>query len=120
MFGDAVLVSHAIVRQWDGDRPVTLSAAEAAVCESATGYALITKTICRCRVAEGPGHQGGQPAIAEREHGYALHRRQPVRSGQEMAALAECIKQGLRDKTTHRFGNQSSRRGSKAKALLVA
>jgi len=27
MFGDAVLVSHAIVRQWDGDNPITLSAA---------------------------------------------------------------------------------------------
>jgi beta-N-acetylhexosaminidase len=27
MFGDAVLVSHAIVRQWDRDRPMTLSAA---------------------------------------------------------------------------------------------
>ena len=27
MFGDAVLVSHAIVRQWDGDNPMTLSAA---------------------------------------------------------------------------------------------
>jgi beta-N-acetylhexosaminidase len=27
MFGDAVLVSHAIVRQWDNDRPMTLSAA---------------------------------------------------------------------------------------------
>jgi beta-N-acetylhexosaminidase len=27
MFGDAVLVSHAIVRQWDGDHPLTLSAA---------------------------------------------------------------------------------------------
>src|SRR4051812_33197362 len=27
MFGDAVLVSHAIVRQWDKDRPMTLSAA---------------------------------------------------------------------------------------------
>src|SRR3954447_5689278 len=27
MFGDAVLVSHAIVQQWDKDRPMTLSAA---------------------------------------------------------------------------------------------
>ena len=27
MFGDAVLVSHAIVRQWDGDNQITLSAA---------------------------------------------------------------------------------------------
>jgi beta-N-acetylhexosaminidase len=27
MFGDAVLVSHAIVRQWDKDNPITLSAA---------------------------------------------------------------------------------------------
>jgi beta-N-acetylhexosaminidase len=27
MFGDAVLVSHAIVRQWDSDQPMTLSAA---------------------------------------------------------------------------------------------
>src|SRR4051812_42836417 len=27
MFGDAVLVSHAIVGQWDGDNPMTLSAA---------------------------------------------------------------------------------------------
>ena len=27
MFGDAVLVSHAIVRQWDSDNPTTLSAA---------------------------------------------------------------------------------------------
>jgi beta-N-acetylhexosaminidase len=27
MFGDAVLVSHAIVRQWDGSNPMTLSAA---------------------------------------------------------------------------------------------
>ena len=27
MFGDAVLVSHAIVRQWDRDNPMTLSPA---------------------------------------------------------------------------------------------
>jgi len=27
MFGDAVLVSHAIVRKWDSDSPMTLSAA---------------------------------------------------------------------------------------------
>jgi len=27
MFGDAVLVSHAIVRQWDHDNPATLSGA---------------------------------------------------------------------------------------------
>ncbi len=27
MFGDAVLVSHAIVRQWDEERPITLSPA---------------------------------------------------------------------------------------------
>jgi beta-N-acetylhexosaminidase len=27
IFGDAVLVSHAIVRQWDSDKPITLSAA---------------------------------------------------------------------------------------------
>ena len=27
MFGDAMLVSHAIVRQWDPDQPMTLSAA---------------------------------------------------------------------------------------------
>ena len=30
LFGDAVLVSHAIVRQWDADQPMTLSPAGSA------------------------------------------------------------------------------------------
>ena len=50
MFGDAVLVSHAIVRQWDPDNPMTLVAGGPwPVARAASRYAPDHATTCRCR-----------------------------------------------------------------------
>ena len=82
MFGDAVLVSHAIVRQWDRDNPMTLSAA---------GLGRLRKRLPdTLLITDDMQMQGLQKALGTREaslrslrgrHGHALHRQQPVRPG---------------------------------------
>jgi beta-N-acetylhexosaminidase len=71
MFGDAVLVSHAIVRQWDSDNPMTLSAA---------GLGRLRKRLPdTLPVSDDMQMQGLQKAmIVQGRHGYAL---QSVRPG---------------------------------------
>ena len=82
MFGNAVLVSHAIVRQWDERNPATLSpAADRPAARAASRHAADHRRYADAGFAEGAWHQGGQPAIAARGHGHALHRQQFVRSG---------------------------------------
>ena len=98
MFGDAVLVSHAIVRQWDRDRPMTLSAA---------GLGRLRKRLPdTLLITDDMQMQGLQKALGTREAGL-----QSLKAGmdmlcignnlfdqeQEMAGIAEYIGEGLRD-----------------------
>src|SRR5207247_4298859 len=100
MFGDAVLVSHAIVRQWDRDHPMTLSAA---------GLGRLRKRLPdTLLITDDMQMQGLQKALGTREASL-----QSLKAGidmlcignnlfdqeQEMAAIAEYVEQRLRDKT---------------------
>src|SRR6476469_1178420 len=100
MFGDAVLVSHAIVRQWDPDNPLTLSPAGLGRLRRRLPDTLL--------VTDDMQMQGLQKALGT---GQACLR--SLQAGidmlcignnlfdqeQEMAAIAESVEQGLRDKT---------------------
>src|SRR6266581_4715579 len=98
MFGDAVLVSHAIVRQWDRDRPMTLSAAGLGRLRQRLPDTLL--------ITDDMQMQGLQKALGTREASL-----QSLKAGmdmlcignnlfdqeQEMAAIAEYARQCLRD-----------------------
>ena len=122
MFGDAVLVSHAIVRQWDRDRPMTLSAA---------GLGRLRKRLPdTLLVTDDMQMQGLQKALGTREASL-----QSLKAGmdmlcignnlfdqeQEMAAIAEYVEQSLRDNTLSGSAIEKSiARVAKRKALLTA
>ena len=122
MFGDAVLVSHAIVRQWDKDRPMTLSAA---------GLGRLRKRLPdTLLITDDMQMQGLQKALGTREASL-----QSLNAGmdmlcignnlfdqeQEMAAIAEYVEQGLRDKALSGSAIEKSiARVAKRKALLTA
>ena len=122
MFGNAVLVSHAIVRQWDKDRPITLSAA---------GLGRLRKRLPdTLLITDDMQMQGLQKALGTSEASL-----QSLNAGmdmlcignnlfdqeQEMAAIAECIEQGLRDKTLSGSAIEKSiARVARRKALLMA
>jgi beta-N-acetylhexosaminidase len=121
MFGNAVLVSHAIVRQWDKDRPMTLSAAGLGRLRERLPDTLL--------ITDDMQMQGLQKALGTREAGL-----QSLKAGmdmlcignnlcdqeQEMAGLAEYVEQSLRDKTFSGSAIEKSiaRVGSR-KALLM-
>jgi beta-N-acetylhexosaminidase len=98
MYGDAVLVSHAIVRQWDKDRPMTLSAAGLGRLRAHLPDTLL--------VSDDMQMQGLQKALGTREASL-----QALKAGmdmlcignnlfdqeQEMAGIAEHVRQSLRD-----------------------
>lgn len=121
MFGDAVLVSHAIVRQWDRDHPVTLSAA---------GLGRLRKRLPdTLLITDDMQMQGLQKALGTREASL-----QSLRAGidmlcignnlfdqeQEMAGIAETIGQALRDGTLAAVAiGQSIERVRRRKALLA-
>ena len=122
MFGDAVLVSHAIVRQWDPDRPMTLSTAGLGRFRQRLPDTLL--------VTDDMQMQGLQKALGTREAGL-----QSLKAGmdmlcignnlfdqeQEMAAIAEYVEQSLRDKTLSGSAIEKSiARVAKRKALLMA
>ena len=122
MFGDAVLVSHAIVGQWDKDRPTTLSAAGLGRLRRHLPDTLL--------ITDDMQMQGLQKALGTREAS-----RQSLKAGmdmlcignnlfdqeQEMAAIAECVEQGLRDKTLSGSAIEKSiARVARRKALLMA
>ncbi len=100
MFGDAVLVSHAIVRQWDRDHPMTLSAAGLGRLRRRLPETLL--------ITDDMQMQGLQKALGTREASL-----RSLKAGmdmlcignnlfdqeQEMAGIAEYIGEGLRDKT---------------------
>ncbi len=122
MFGDAVLVSHAIVKQWDRDRPMTLSAAGVGrLRERLPDTLLITDDLQM---------QGLQKALGTREASL-----QSLKAGmdmlcignnlfdqeQEMAATAEYVEQSLRDNTLSGSAIEKSiARVAKRKTLLTA
>jgi beta-N-acetylhexosaminidase len=122
MFGDAVLVSHAIVSQWDKDRPMTLSAAGLGRLRQRLPDTLL--------ISDDMQMQGLQKALGTREASL-----QSLKAGmdmlcignnlfdqeQEMAAIAECVEQSLRDKTFSGSAIEKSiARVARRKALLTA
>ena len=122
MFGDAVLVSHAIVRQWDKDNPMTLSPAGLGRLRARLpDTVLITDDIQM---------QGLQKALGTKEASL-----QSLKAGidmlcignnlfdqeQEMAGIAEYIAQRLQDNTlTCAAIEKSIARVGNRKALLTA
>ena len=122
MFGDAVLVSHAIVRQWDPDHPMTLSPAGLARLRRRLPDTLL--------ITDDMQMQGLQKALGTREASL-----QSLRAGmdmlcignnlldqeQEMAGVAAHIEAALRDGTWAVSAAESSiNRVRKRKALLIA
>lgn len=121
MFGDAVLVSHAIVRQWDKDHPMTLSAAGLGRLRNRLPETLL--------ISDDLQMQGLQKALGTREASL-----QALRAGidmlcignnlfdqeQEMAGIAEHVRQGLRDGTLAAGAiGKSIERVQKRKTLLA-
>ena len=122
MFGDAVLVSHAIVRQWDKDRPMTLSAA---------GLGRLRKRLPdTLLITDDMQMQGLQKALGTREASL-----QSLKAGmdmlcignnlfdqeQEMAGIAEYIERCLQDDTLNGAAiRKSIARVGNRKALFAA
>lgn len=119
MFGNAVLVSHAIVRQWDKDHPMTLSAAGLGRLRRRLPDTLL--------ITDDMQMQGLQKALGTREASL-----QALKSGmdmlcignnlfdqeQEMVGIAEYLLQRLQDATLHRSSvAQSIERVQQRKAL---
>jgi beta-N-acetylhexosaminidase len=122
MFGDAVLVSHAIVSQWDGDRPMTLSAAGLGRLRRRLPDTLL--------ITDDMQMQGLQKALGTREASL-----QSLRAGidmlcignnlldqeQEMAGIAAGITERLRDRTLSAAAiERSIARVARRKALVAA
>jgi beta-N-acetylhexosaminidase len=121
MFGDAVLVSHAIVRQWDEHSPMTLSAAGLGRLRHRLPDTLL--------ITDDMQMQGLQKALGTREAGL-----RSLKAGmdmlcignnlfdqeQEMAGIAEYIRQGFRDGTLDPAAiGRSIERVRQRKALLA-
>jgi beta-N-acetylhexosaminidase len=122
MFGDAVLVSHAIVRQWDKDNPMTLSPAGLGRLRARLPDTLL--------ITDDIQMQGLQKALGTKEASL-----QSLKAGidmlcignnlfdqeQEMAGIAEYIAQRLQDNTlTCTALEKSIARVGNRKALLTA
>ena len=122
MFGDAVLVSHAIVRQWDRDRPMTLSAVGLGRLRQRLPDTLL--------ITDDMQMQGLQKALGTREASL-----QSLKAGmdmlcignnlfdqeQEMAAIAQYVERSLRDTTLSGPAIEKSiARVGRRKALLTA
>jgi beta-N-acetylhexosaminidase len=122
MFGDAVLVSHAIVRQWDRDCPMTLSAAGLGRLRQRLPDTLL--------ITDDMQMQGLQKALGTREASL-----QSLKAGmdmlcignnlfdqeQEMAAIAQYVERSLRDTTLSGPAIEKSiARVGRRKALLTA
>ena len=122
MFGDAVLVSHAIVRQWDPDNPMTLSLAGLGRLRRRLPDTLL--------ITDDMQMQGLQKALGTREASL-----RSLKAGmdmlcignnlfdqeQEMAGIAASIQQALREGTLAAPAlRQSIERVRRRKALLVS
>jgi beta-N-acetylhexosaminidase len=120
MFGDAVLVSHAIVRQWDKDNPMTLSA---------TGLGRLRRRLPETLlITDDMQMQGLQKAMGTREASL-----RSLKAGmdmlcignnlldqeQDMAGIAEYVRENLRSGTLSGSAIENSiARVAKRKALL--
>ena len=122
MFGDAVLVSHAIVRQWDPDNPLTLSPAGLGRLR-----ARLPKTLL---ISDDMQMQGLQKALGTREASL-----RSLKAGmdmlcignnlfdqeQEMAGIAEMLEQAFADgQLSGSAIEQSIARVVNRKTLLMA
>ena len=122
MFGDAVLVSHAIVRQWDPDNPMTLSAAGLARLRSRLPDTLL--------ISDDMQMQGLQKALGTRQASL-----RSLKAGmdmlcignnlfdqeQEMAAIAQSVEQSVQDGTLAGSAvKESIGRVGRRKVLLAA
>ncbi|MBR1223286.1 MULTISPECIES: glycoside hydrolase family 3 N-terminal domain-containing protein [unclassified Bradyrhizobium] len=122
MFGDAVLVSHAIVRQWDRDNPMTLSAAGLGRLRQRLPDTLL--------ITDDMQMQGLQKALGTRQASL-----QSLRAGidmlcignnlfdqeREMAGIAQSIEQGLHEGALAGSAIRGSiARVARRKALLAA
>lgn len=122
MFGDAVLVSHAIVRQWGGGNPLTLSPAGLGRLRARLPETLL--------ISDDMQMQGLQKAHGTREASLRSLKagmdmlcigNNLIDQEQEMAGIAETIEQGLRDRTLAGSAiEQSIARVVNRKALLMA
>jgi beta-N-acetylhexosaminidase len=121
MFGDAVLVSHAIVRQWDPDNPATLSPAAIGRLRAHLPETLL--------ITDDMQMQGLQKALGTRAASL-----QSLRAGidmlcignnlldqeADMAGLAEAVEQGVREATLNSAAiGQSIARVQRRKAQLA-
>jgi beta-N-acetylhexosaminidase len=121
MFGDAVLVSHAIVRQWDGDNPLTLSPAGLGRLR-----ARLPKTLL---ISDDMQMQGLQKALGTRAASLRSLKagmdmlcigNNLIDQEQEMAGIAEMAEQALRERTLAGSAIEASiRRVADRKALLM-
>jgi beta-N-acetylhexosaminidase len=122
MFGDAVLVSHAIVRQWDPDNPMTLSAA---------GLGRLRRRLpATLLISDDMQMQGLQKALGTREA--SLRSLQAgldmlcignnlLDQEREMAGIAHAVEQGLGSGTLVESAIEASiARVVNRKALLAA
>jgi beta-N-acetylhexosaminidase len=122
VYGDAVLVSHAIVRQWDRDNPMTLSPAGLGRLRRRLPDTLL--------ISDDMQMQGLQKALGTREASL-----QSLKAGmdmlcignnlfdqeQEMAGIAQSVEQCLRDQTLAGSAiEQSIARVRTRKALVAA
>ncbi|MGH6707839.1 MAG: glycoside hydrolase family 3 N-terminal domain-containing protein [Bradyrhizobium sp.] len=122
MFGDAVLVSHAVVRQWDPDNPMTLSAAGLSRLRRRLPETLL--------ITDDMQMQGLQKALGTKEASL-----RSLKAGidmlcignnlfdqeQEMAAIAQSVAQSVRDGALAGTAvNESIGRVARRKALLAA
>lgn len=122
MFGDAVLVSHAIVSQWDRDRPMTLSAAGLGRLRRRLPDTLL--------ITDDMQMQGLQKALGTRQASL-----QSLEAGvdmlcignnlldqeQEMAGIAGAVSESLRDGTLPAAAiERSIARVARRKALVAA
>jgi beta-N-acetylhexosaminidase len=121
MFGDAVLVSHAIVKQWDKDNPITLSAAGIGRLRGHLPDTLV--------ITDDVQMLGLQKALATRDA--CLRSLQAgvdmlcignnlLNQEQQMADIADAIEQGLQDEAlAHPAIRKSINRVRQRKALLI-
>ena len=122
MFGDAVLVSHAIVRQWDADNPTTLSPAGLGRLRARLPETLL--------ISDDMQMQGLQKALGTKQASL-----RSLKAGmdmlcignnlfdqeQEMAGIAEMVEQALADgQLSGSAIERSIARVVNRKALLVA
>lgn len=121
MFGDAVLVSHAIVRQWD-DRPMTLSAAGLGrLCAHLPDTLLITDDMQMQGLQKALGTRAASLQSLQAGIDMLCIGNNLLDQEQEMAAIAERVERNLREGTlSHSAIERSITRVARRKALLVA